>query len=307
MVGAPAMLLHMVLVLVARPDLDYSKRIAGLEMFAGDQAVTEADLARGLVAAAFDILHDKKGQNILTTVGFANACFLSTLLGPGSKALTAPVCSSWSWMSRYSTGRKMWRPLGFTRHHSVRKANKMVARVVLQLYLWQARSAFWILEQPARSCLEDHPRFQCFLEEHCIFRKHINMGEFGACTAKGSILYSPDQKCLDDLDYYRLPLPAAPKDALVCVKWVDGKKKVTGKPDELKISQAYPPYFGWALSDIYERNKGRLMEMALEGVALAARISSQHLAEAMLLDQPDQLDSWDDAGCREVIRYLTRA
>ena len=49
------------------------------------------------------------------------------------------------------------------------------------------------------------------------------------------------------------------------------------------------------------------MEMALEGVALAARISSQHLAEAMLLDQPDQLDSWDDAGCREVIRYLTRA
>ena len=41
----------------------------------------------------------------------------------------------------------------------VADANKMVARLCLQLYIASARGVVWILEQPASSLLYCHPDF----------------------------------------------------------------------------------------------------------------------------------------------------
>ena len=54
-------------------------------------------------------------------------------------------------------------PLGDERHLSVRKANIMVSRVVLLLYLLHAKGCVFIVEQPQGSLMPEHPRFAAFL------------------------------------------------------------------------------------------------------------------------------------------------
>jgi type IV secretory pathway TrbD component len=246
--GGPVKLIQFVL-LIGLGDFDFDP-IKALEMFAGNHAVTTADLAAGFLAVAFEILLDPEGFDFMGDIGFCNAILLSLSLEPGGKGLAAPVCSSYSWMSRHTTGRRKHRPLGHRRFVKVVRANTMVARVILQIWVWQALGIWWVVEQPGRSVMEYHPRFQELFRRFTIYKKHICMGNYGADTRKATILYSNSEEALNNLDAYAKPLKKQ-KKKLVRVRQVKGKKKVTGLAGELKESQAYPQGFGDAMTAVY--------------------------------------------------------
>ena len=74
--------------------------------------MTNAMLGAGLKAATFEKLADAEKQNMLTTIGFVNAVLLAVRVARGGGSNTAPVCSTWVWLSRHSTKRRLWYPLG---------------------------------------------------------------------------------------------------------------------------------------------------------------------------------------------------
>ena len=139
-----------------------------------------------------DYEFDPKQQNILDTVGFSNMIFYVLNLKPGSGAWVAPVCSSWVYMSRGSTGRTKSNPLGWTQYSSVVNQNILAARTVLLLLLCQARKIWWCMEQPTGSLLERHPIFQMFLKLPSVscHRLATSMAWFGGSIKKPTWIYS---------------------------------------------------------------------------------------------------------------------
>jgi hypothetical protein len=85
-------------------------------------------------------------------------------------ALLAPVCSSWCWMNRHTSGRDRVNALGNPRVTSVAKGNLMVTRVILILELLICRGCVFIVEQPLGSILDAHPRFVEFVRRHVVWR-----------------------------------------------------------------------------------------------------------------------------------------
>ena len=157
-----------------------------LETFAGDREVTKAHQRCGFHACAFEVDDDREWYDILIPKGFFNALALSLLLRVGSQGTYAPVCSSWLWLNRGTSRRCSARVFGDPSVQGVAEANLMVARVVLLLFVQQARGAWWFLEQPAESLLVAHPKFQQFLGLVLVHRAALDMGAFGAETQKPS-------------------------------------------------------------------------------------------------------------------------
>ena len=110
-------------------------------------------------------------------------------------------CSTWVAMSRASTKRHFFVPLGDTTRPVVDDANTLMARpdlqvhscmraytcnilhadrVVLALYLCVARGLVWCIEQPRSSLLFKHPRMQPFLSTTTVSRLQLHVED---CTA----------------------------------------------------------------------------------------------------------------------------
>lgn len=121
--------------------------------------VTLALRALGLNIMSYEYDDDCVNQDILSPSGFAFALALLLRARPGSVVWFAIVCSTWVWVSRYSTGRSAWNPLG-RRTKATVEANFMMARVLLLFRLSHALGHFTILEQPTSSILEDTGRFE---------------------------------------------------------------------------------------------------------------------------------------------------
>ena len=139
-----------------------------------------------------DYEFDHVRQNILDTTGYSNMICHVLNLRPGSGAWVAPVCSSWVYMSRGSTGRTKSNPLGWIQYESVVNQNILVARTVLLLLLCQTRKIWWCMEQPTGSLLERHPLFQQFLKLPGVscHRLSTAMAWFGGETRKPTWIYS---------------------------------------------------------------------------------------------------------------------
>jgi hypothetical protein len=120
-------------------------------------------------ALTFDI-EDSKLQNILLDVGFVIVVQKVSMVRSTGIVVIAPVCGSFSWMSRHSSGRTVLEPLGNLRSLKVKEGNMMVSRVILILMLIMARGSVFVMEQPAGSILPSHPRFEAFIKKHIIFK-----------------------------------------------------------------------------------------------------------------------------------------
>ena len=142
------------------PGLDFTQTRSFTEDFAGDHEVTRAAWDAGLGAAPFEITIGGAAQNMCSSVGFSNCIAQTCKTKCGGGKLSAPVCSTWVFMSRGSTGRSKNLPLGDRTRSCVRNANIMVARVVLIIWLCSALGIYFILEQPMHSLMEMHPLFQ---------------------------------------------------------------------------------------------------------------------------------------------------
>ena len=80
--------------------------------------------------------------------------------------------------------------LGDESVESVQAGNCMIWRVVALLLVCSAEGVFWILEQPERSLMENHPAFQFLFATIRTFRVRLNMEDYGGRSKKPTWLYT---------------------------------------------------------------------------------------------------------------------
>jgi len=146
-------------------------RYLSTEMFAGDQAYSDAWREVGEKVASLDIRFGPD-QDINSNRGFV--MHLNRLLETDLVALLAPVCSTFTQMNLYTSGRSVARPLG-NRSRANDAANMMVSRVVLLLWYCCSVGLCFIVEQPAGSLLEQHPRIQSLMKAKQLYKHKISM------------------------------------------------------------------------------------------------------------------------------------
>ena len=238
------------------------QHVTHAEYFAGGKEVTAAHARAGHVAASFELLDgDDESQNMLSNIGFVNACRMSCSVIDAGAATSAPVCSSFVFMNSAVAKRCHGFPLGDVEVPSVAAANIMVARVLLLHWIFMSRMIFCVLEQPSSSWMQYHVQFQDLLGNFALWRHSICMKDFEAPSLKPSWLYS-SHSYISHVDRFHGTMVAEPVTlAQTCIDAKTGKKCVNGTKD-LKASQAYTRQFAWALLQAYRQNKANILEVA---------------------------------------------
>ena len=303
-IGAPKCLVQLCyLIMLANVQLEYGS-LGCVDYFAGVGRIAQVFRRRGYVAVAYEIQNCPMTMNILTSLGFISAVCLALQAQDAACATGGPVCSSWIWLNRGTSQRSLLNPMGDTTKLSVADGNLMVSRFCLILFILQAASVWWLLEQPKGSLLECHRRMQQILKQFEVFRKHIRMKCFGADTQKDTWLYSPDKEALDELDTLHQPKQECAEKQMVR-KYQDstGAWRICGGAD-LHASSAYPWGFAEAIASAHERHYPRLATRAAQ---LNAEVANAELdldfCRQPLLDE----DTWTDAKLEEVVQFLTQA
>jgi hypothetical protein len=157
-----------------------------VEIFAGVQSITRGFRVLGYASEAFDKISDPT-MDVNTLFGFSMVCKLLLRLRPLGFLWAAPPCSSWVFLSKSTTGRRAWSPLGFEDNFRVSWNNTLVHRLCCLLELATNFQVFWVVEQPTSSTLWAHPRCIKLLERHgsLIQRAHTYMGMYGGASQKG--------------------------------------------------------------------------------------------------------------------------
>ncbi|CAE7441062.1 unnamed protein product [Symbiodinium necroappetens] len=218
-------------------------------------------------------------MDILSSSGFANAMFQICNLKPGSGCLSAPVCSSWVFMSRGSTCRTKARPLGRCDSEGVQNGNIMTARVLILMLLASAKGIFWLLEQPASSIMEHHPCFQEVLGMVHLVKKTIYMQNYGGASPKPTILYS-SHRAVDDLVHFQSSGQSSQQErpqTYVRYQGANGNVSTRGGRD-LKATQAYPDGFGVALAKTRTVHSRAVREQAQKFLKKARKRSTREPA-----------------------------
>ena len=191
MLGAPTILMGLVILVMSHPDLPgYEQNVDWVEYFAGQKAVSRSMLSANLVTLSFELLDNAVTQNLMHEAGMIYALYIALRVKDGGGSNTAPVCSTWVWVNRATSQRSVYRPLGSSSVPSVRLANTVVTRTMLLCWLFTSRKVFWVLEQPCNSLMEKHPRFAELAARIRVYRTTINMQDFGACSKKPTWIYS---------------------------------------------------------------------------------------------------------------------
>jgi hypothetical protein len=155
---------RMMPILITLGLLQHGPNKHSAEFFAGEAQVSENLSQMGYTTQRFDLRYTK-AHNVLTAVGFyvlLSAVYTTCL---GGIVWLAPPCSSWVFLSRYSTGRHLG-VLGHEYIENVRAQNALVARITYAVVLCIKRGVHWVIEQPISSVLWDHPRMQAVLEKY---------------------------------------------------------------------------------------------------------------------------------------------
>ena len=126
--GVPTVLMQIILRVYIDPNVSLDQTLQSVEFFAGDKAYTNAKAKLGYMAVGFEIKDDPTMMDFMSPLGFLYAISLCCQLKPASQSISAPVCSSWVWMSRGSTGRTRYNPLGNRWVQCVRTGNAMVSK-----------------------------------------------------------------------------------------------------------------------------------------------------------------------------------
>ena len=217
--------------------------LQSLELFAGKKAISRATQKFGFQACALDKTYSSEDiMDICTEKGFRHALQLDCRLMPGSTCWAAPVCSSWVWVSRSSSGRNARRPQGDTKISWVSQGNLQVKLTVTVLLVAFMRGAYVYIEQPCSSMMELFEPMTSFVKLIAQQKCRVTLGAYGAESAKPMYIYTNDP-CA-----YRLQkkIPKGAEFVQLCTKSENGS--VTGIKGVLKASQAYPEDFGKAVA-----------------------------------------------------------
>ena len=264
-----------------------------LDGFCGVGNVAKAFQARGLCAIGYDRVHCRQSQDILTPAGFCTALLFCRQLLPGSAlAHWGPMCSSWVYLSRGSSGRRVYNVLGIrpdgSTSRAVREGNLTVSRLVLLLMVCSALDVIWIVEQPQSSLLFLHKRMRQLCELLKTFSSRTWMGAYGAASAKLTMLL-----CNHPMVYtlqrklHKKTFIASSRTYRDCA---DGT--VTGTA-ELAASQVCPPAYGEQVCDSF---------VAAALPPGSDNCWSNHIARDCV--EPQAADLWKDAELEAVCAFL---
>ena len=140
--------------LVLSGHLASLQQLDAVEYFAGVENVVRAFTEIGLAAYGFELKKDTIAMDLLSAPGFLFAISLGLRTLRGGFSLFAPVCSTWVWVSRHSTGRSYMNPMGNVHQACTADANKMISRVVLMASLLISRGCWVVIEQPVSSLMQ---------------------------------------------------------------------------------------------------------------------------------------------------------
>ncbi|CAK0883741.1 unnamed protein product [Prorocentrum cordatum] len=298
--NSPIIILSIVFLILANRRIKFDCNLRCVEYFAGVGAVCGVFENSGYDVYKYEILREPKHNDILSDVGFAEAVRVALNMAPGGCCVMGPVCSSWVHWCMGTSGRRKWRPLGDQSKPWVQKANTMVSRVMLLVRILQSRGVFWVLEQPASSLMVHHPRFQELINDMDVHSVRMYMGNFGAETEKATILYSGSPEVKKIGGQKRRPHLHCPNKLVDESVDATGATKATGN-SRLKMSQAYPRAFGFAIRKIWDEHKRIFIKRhrKLQDQTLDAGL------EVNAFDQPsNRKEHWADAKLDNVIKYL---
>jgi hypothetical protein len=276
--------------------------LGALEFFAGEKAVTNAHLSNGVSAVGYDIRYDPVHMDFMSEVGYVNALRLALSCDDLAQNSNGPVCSSFVWVSRASTGRSVWNPLGNARCASAVMGNEMVSRLMLILLIMKAKGCFVITEQPKESLMESHPRFVWFNKRVPMFRKYVAMKWYGAPSLKGTWLYSWHKDVLNTIDAADYLRPNTEQSVKLVTESIDasGRRRVHGGKT-LKSSQAYPPAYGAAVAAIHQKHKASLRASHSD---FCSKVDAANVDLSDLFHTPAPHQQWKDAGLDRIKRHL---
>jgi len=280
-----------------------------VEYFAGCAHVAKAMLSAGYSVAAYEIRRDPIYHDFLSDRGFAVAVLLLLRLRSDGWLLAAIVCSSFVRINAGSR-RSQGRPLGDTTLPGVAAGNIMASRLALLAILASCLGCTFVIEQPAGSMLQWHPRMQLLCTRCVIRRKSIQMWDFGAASVKPTWLYS-NGLWFRDIDRFRVPRAGEPPRALVCrFRDVKGAVRFRGT-GLLKPSQSYPEPFGTALERAYTLNRAGLVDRASQHrervLAYSETVEVKALIGVLRDDSSyDGCAGWRDANLDAVFACLAR-
>ena len=297
--GVPRVVLRLIATLLVALGPDATQHLDALELFSGRAAVTTALREAGFRAYGYDIDNHIGDQcNWLSSIGFVHALCCAIQLEHGAFSMNAPVCSTWGWINRATSGRTVCFPAGNVAAPSVAHANVMVSRMVIMLRILTAMGVWWVLEQPAGSFMFRHRRMQDFLRDNVVWRSVVHMATFGALTSKPSWLYSNRSWCPDIAKLaLRWSVAGDGHSPLSCqYENETGRKCVDGLPKALKESQQYTPAFGRAIADVYARHRRELQATAHGSAEIPHDLWSVDADE----------DPWSDANMADVVAFLGR-
>ena len=155
------------------PDLPMHTYV---ESFAGERAIAKGMVLHGSRGKAFDSTYGPE-HDFMKPVGFYMTLLAVLGIRVGGLFWGAPVCRSWVYISRSSTGRSSDNVLGDLRNSRVRYANAMVSRLCFLLVLCIKRGVWWIIEQPLSSLMFAHPLFLRLLKRwgHLIYTVYVEV------------------------------------------------------------------------------------------------------------------------------------
>ena len=262
-----------------------------IEVFAGIGNICKTFLEAGVPAAAFDILHHQRLQNILLSEGFVTLLQWCRRLKP-SESFThwGILCKSWVFMSRNSTGRRFHNVAGLDSQGMATTAtaegNLMASRCVLLLMYLHVQRILFVVEQPSSSLLFSHQRFLELDRKIALYRSSTSLGAFGGRSAKPILLMSNHPLVRQ---MYR-PLRRStftPTATQVVVEAASGG--VSGGPD-LHQTQEYPAEFAEALFEAWSEADASVLHHKCIG--------------SRLVNGPQTSDLWPDANLAEVCQYF---
>ncbi|CAK9096788.1 Uncharacterized protein SCF082_LOCUS45422 [Durusdinium trenchii] len=248
-----------VVLLAFTEGLQWDEIYDAVEVFSGKGVLSYALLAMGYAAASLDIVNWNpwiqnrisegrkplcKGNplDLVEPSGFA--LLLSTILRSKPDAVFAfgVVCSTWVAVSRGSTHRHYFLPLGDPNSPSCNKANLLVARTCLALLLIIARGSTFVIEQPNSSLLYRHPRFNALMRLTTVFKQSFWMSGWGGKTPKRTVLWSNSSAVRV---FKTKPKHRVKRGKSLTDKYRDSSGKVRYKGNKnLRSSQQYPLRFG---------------------------------------------------------------
>ena len=221
-----------------------------VEFMSGQAEITRAHGNLGAKAVGFDKSYNAwDGCDINTPNGFQRAMQFALRIKRHGSIWAAPVCSSWIWISRSGSGRNSKTPGGDTRLNRVRSGNIMVVRLVLIFLVCWVRGVHLFLENPMSTIIHQFSPLKELLECLMPFKETVHMGPYGTEVSKPLLIWS---SCKAITSLWRKPVKVG---KTLAIRNENGG--VTGKKDELKESQAYPPDFGKAVAKLFILIKNR--------------------------------------------------